>query len=702
MDVVPPYTEKEFNDVVENVKIMLGLEHDEKFVYESGKKQDDNGFASGSCQNNSGTCNICTLPYTKFYRRRYQCPKCNYGLCSKCLLIYLENQADFKCVNPSCDGVYEHGLLLDFFYPAERKCLESNRGHQLMEVEKSKIPNTAPYAERFKQLNSTKTRIKDLEEILQAINDQSLCLKERINRVIADPRHNVMTTANFGSLASFESKRILSLNKNFFGYYGICDRQGCNGLVISETRVVIPDNITNNDGPSPGPFTTQTWGVSGGDEPDTFTPTPQPLNAKEFIGNTPQKARYGTWTQVLPDLLCTGCGLKPLQNHRRVLSVKCCLGCACIYPFVKRVESVGTEETLTICPTCLKISPCSGSSELLFQLENATNMLPQSHVYIFEYNALFEKMSGTLFNLCTQVCSMSDSGLSALRQLTVYTRSFTQGEYDLLNDISFVKDNEFNSYVREIQSLMSYVFANKVDITQYSSVDETHNVRYCLEELIYKLFGPTETCALFIKYMDKMYSLFKVFLLLVKDSECFHLKDFYQYDHVLSFSWLVWFINKKNGIKTSKNRSFSKKDIIKVYLKLKHYKELVCLTQQYMFCVLYNTLWFRANIMLSQGCYRFYTEFEKVPLGEKKFSATYGARFNYYDTDVTIKLRKESFFCHQSIHRKSLGSDTEFYKNVLNEVNLYFNMVDHKICDLNSRYQVSCRNGFKLVFMEHI
>ena len=122
-------------------------------------------------------CIICTEKYTKF-KKRIQCPKCNFECCRHCMQNYILSRGeDPHCMNCKTqhndEFLYKH-MNKTFMNVTYRKY----KTNLLFEIEKSRIPETMDRIEDYK-------KNKKAQEDSKEISDQISTLKKEIQRLEA-------------------------------------------------------------------------------------------------------------------------------------------------------------------------------------------------------------------------------------------------------------------------------------------------------------------------------------------------------------------------------------------------------------------------------------------------------------------------------------------------------------------------------------
>ena len=133
-------------------------------------------------QTASNECMICCEIYNKVSRKRITCPKpdCSFDCCASCFKTYiLDNSANPSCMN--CKTAINNQFIVDninrsFYNGTYKKKLSL----ELLENEKSKMPETMPFVKIRAKLNKEKEVLSDAKAELQRLELEVTRMKHKI------------------------------------------------------------------------------------------------------------------------------------------------------------------------------------------------------------------------------------------------------------------------------------------------------------------------------------------------------------------------------------------------------------------------------------------------------------------------------------------------------------------------------------------
>lgn len=141
-------------------------------------------MASLDNQTVSNDCTICCETYNKGSRKRITCPKpdCSFDCCSTCFKTYiLENTSNPTCMN--CKTFISNQFIVDninrSFYTGQFKKKLTN---ELLESEKSKMPETMPFVKIRTKFNKEKEVLSDAKTELRLLEISVSRMKHKIYR----------------------------------------------------------------------------------------------------------------------------------------------------------------------------------------------------------------------------------------------------------------------------------------------------------------------------------------------------------------------------------------------------------------------------------------------------------------------------------------------------------------------------------------
>ena len=175
-------------------------------------------------------CAICCDTFTKMKRAPISCKKCDIKLCRECLekfVLSQESLTQIVCMTPECDCIWDRAFLAQHLTQScMRSKLPKHRGNLLFQHVLSRLPETMPFVERYKEADElTRIRRQEREELkmlrerMRLLNGRQWDLGQQIS-ALRNPLSNY-------------KKDKTTENRQFVRQ---CPGEGCRGFLSTQWR----------------------------------------------------------------------------------------------------------------------------------------------------------------------------------------------------------------------------------------------------------------------------------------------------------------------------------------------------------------------------------------------------------------------------------------------------------------------------------
>ena len=128
------------------------------------------------------SCQICTLPYTKFTRRAVACSFCNFEACRACCERYITTNHSSSCMNTSCTKQWDRRFISDHF---SDRFLTTQWEKMIQEIsydqQVAMFPQTMATVASMKRQNEIRNEIRKIKMARIQLDQQDRLLRVQLN-----------------------------------------------------------------------------------------------------------------------------------------------------------------------------------------------------------------------------------------------------------------------------------------------------------------------------------------------------------------------------------------------------------------------------------------------------------------------------------------------------------------------------------------
>lgn len=175
------------------------------------------------CDSDSNTCNICCEDYNISSRARVECPSCEFSVCRTCVRTYLlSNNDDPHCMK--CKNGWDRDTLIKATLSSfVNKTYKDHQKKVMFETEKSRLPETMPAVENYKECVKLGHESNKLTEQIRELQLQTQLLRRKQGNIHAEIYRR--------------EKGVTPKEKRKF--MKACPAEGCRGFLSSQWKCAL-------------------------------------------------------------------------------------------------------------------------------------------------------------------------------------------------------------------------------------------------------------------------------------------------------------------------------------------------------------------------------------------------------------------------------------------------------------------------------